>query len=104
MMDVLHHIADPGPVLAEMARTVDVGGVVILADFTPEGFGLVARVHRAEGRVHSVRGATVGQARRRLEREGLACIGERQEHLHEVAILVKRDARPIRDRSPRSHR
>jgi ubiquinone/menaquinone biosynthesis C-methylase UbiE len=104
MMDVLHHIADPGPVLAEMARTVKVGGVVVVADFTPEGFRLVARVHRAEGRVHSVSGATVGQARERLEREGLDCIGEREAHLHEVAILVKRGARPIRGRSSRSRR
>jgi 2-polyprenyl-3-methyl-5-hydroxy-6-metoxy-1,4-benzoquinol methylase len=104
MMDVLHHLADPGPVLAEMARAVRVGGVVIVADFTREGFRLVARVHREEGRAHSVSGATVGQARRRLEREGLACIGEREEHLHEVAILVKRSARSIGDRSSRSHR
>jgi 2-polyprenyl-3-methyl-5-hydroxy-6-metoxy-1,4-benzoquinol methylase len=104
MMDVLHHIADPGPVLAEIARTVAVGGVVIVADFAPEGFRLVARVHRAEGRVHSVSGATVGQARRRLEREGLACIGERHEHLHRVAVLVKRDARSTRGRPSRSQR
>jgi ubiquinone/menaquinone biosynthesis C-methylase UbiE len=104
MMDVLHHIVDPGPVLAEMARTVKVGGVVIVADFTPEGFRLVARVHREEKRVHSVSGATVEQARRRLEQEGLTCIGEREGHLHEVTILVKRGARPIRGRPPRSRR
>jgi ubiquinone/menaquinone biosynthesis C-methylase UbiE len=103
MMDVLHHLADPGPVLAEMARTLRAGGVVIVADFTPEGFELVARVHREEGRVHPVSGATVGQARGRLEQEGFACIGERREHLHEVAILVKRAARPIRARPARSH-
>jgi len=104
MMDVLHHINDPSPVLAEMARTVKVGGVVVVADFTPEGFRLVARVHRADGRVQSVSGATVGQARRLLEQEGLDCTAEREGHLHEVAILVKRGARSIRDRSSRSHR
>jgi ubiquinone/menaquinone biosynthesis C-methylase UbiE len=103
MMDALHHMADPDPVLAEMARTLRVGGVVVLADFTPEGFRLVARVHRAEGRVHSVSGTTVGQARRRLEKEGLDCIGEREGHLHEVAILVKRGVRSLRDRPSRSH-
>lgn len=104
MMDVLHHLADPGPVLAEMARTVEVGGIVVLADFTPEGFRLVARVHRAERRAHSVSGVTVGQARGLLEQEGLDCIGEREGHLHGVAILVKRGARSTRDRSSRSHR
>ena len=73
MMDVLHHIDDPRPVLAEMARTVRVGGVVVVADFTPEGFRLVARVHRADGRVHSESGVTVEQARVLLEQEGLDC-------------------------------
>jgi 2-polyprenyl-3-methyl-5-hydroxy-6-metoxy-1,4-benzoquinol methylase len=104
MMDVLHHIVDPGPVLVEMARTVKGGGIVILADFTSEGFHLVARVHREEGRVHFVSGATVEQARCRLEREGLRCTGKREGHLHEVAILVKRGARPIRGRPSRSRR
>jgi 2-polyprenyl-3-methyl-5-hydroxy-6-metoxy-1,4-benzoquinol methylase len=103
-MDVLHHMDDPGPALAEMARTVKPGGLVIVADFTPEGFRLVARVHRAEGRVHPVSGSTVEQARRRLEQEGLDCVGEREGHLHEVAILVKRDVHPTRDRLDRSHR
>jgi 2-polyprenyl-3-methyl-5-hydroxy-6-metoxy-1,4-benzoquinol methylase len=96
-MDALHHIDDPRPVLAEMARTVKVGGVVIVADFSREGFRLVARVHRAEGRVHSESGATVEQARALLEQEGLDCVGRAEGHLHEVAILVKR-------RRPRPHR
>jgi ubiquinone/menaquinone biosynthesis C-methylase UbiE len=104
MMDVLHHVDDPGPVLAEMARTVKVGGIVVVADFSPEGFRLVARVHRAEGRVHPESGATVGQARGLLEQEGLDCIGRAEGHLHEVAILVKRRACSTRDRVPRSDR
>jgi ubiquinone/menaquinone biosynthesis C-methylase UbiE len=104
MMDALHHVADPGPVLAEMARAVRVGGLLVVADFTPEGFRLVARVHRAEGRVHPESGATVAQARSFLEGQGLDCVGRTEGHLHEVVILVKRKAHPIRDRSDRSHR
>jgi 2-polyprenyl-3-methyl-5-hydroxy-6-metoxy-1,4-benzoquinol methylase len=104
MMDVIHHIDDPRPVLAEMARTVEAGGVVVVADFSREGFRLVARVHRAEGRVHPESGATIGQARAFLEQEGFDCIGEPEGHLHEVAILVKRDSRSTRGRTSRSHR
>ena len=32
---------------------------MIVADFSREGLGLVARVHRAEGRVHPESGVTV---------------------------------------------
>jgi ubiquinone/menaquinone biosynthesis C-methylase UbiE len=92
-MDALHHMEDPRAVLAEMARTVKAGGVVVVADFTPTGFRLVARVHRAEGRVHPRIGSTVGQAMRFLEQQGLDRIGRAKGHLHEVAILVKRRPR-----------
>jgi ubiquinone/menaquinone biosynthesis C-methylase UbiE len=103
-MDALHHMDDPRPVLAEMARTVRAGGVVVVADFTPTGFRLVARVHRAEGRVHPRVGVTVAEATRFLERQGLDCVGCAKGHLHEVAILVKRRSRvpgPTRLRSQR---
>jgi ubiquinone/menaquinone biosynthesis C-methylase UbiE len=89
-MDALHHMEDPRAVLVEMARTVKAGGVVVVADFTPTGFRLVARVHRAEGRVHPRTGSTVGQATRFLEQQGLDRIGSAEAHLHEVAVLVKR--------------
>jgi peptide deformylase len=104
MMDVLHHLHEPRPVLAEMARTVRVGGVVIVADFSREGLRLVQRVHRAEGRVHPESGVTVEQARTLLERKGLDCVGSREAHLHEVAILVKRLSGPTGDRPEGSHR
>jgi ubiquinone/menaquinone biosynthesis C-methylase UbiE len=94
MMDVLHHLDDPRPVLAEMARTVKVGGVVIVADFSREGLGLVARVHRAEERVHPERGVTVEKARSLLEQEGLDCIARVEGHLHDVAVMIKRRSGP----------
>lgn len=68
------------------------------------GFRLVARVHRAEGRIHSESGATVEQARALLEQEGLERIAKLKGHLHEVAIMVKRGSGSTRDRLPRSHR
>lgn len=104
MMDVLHHLDDARPVLAEMARTVRVGGVVVVADFSGEGFRLVARVHRAEGRVHCESGVTVERARAVLEQEGLDCVGKVEGYLHEMAIMVKRRSVSRRDRLSRSDR
>jgi MinD superfamily P-loop ATPase len=46
----------------------------------------------------------VEQARTLLEREGLDCVGRREGHLHEVAILVKRPSGSTGDRPGRSHR
>jgi hypothetical protein len=62
----------------------------IVADFSREGFRLVARVHRTEGRVHSESGATVEQARALLEREGRECVTEVKGHLHDVVVMTKR--------------
>jgi peptide deformylase len=104
MMDVLHHLDEPRPVLAEMARTVRVGGIVIVADFSPEGLRLVQRVHQAEGRVHPDSGVTVEQARTLLEREGLDCVGTVGGHLHEVRLLIKRRSGSTGDRPKGSHR
>ena len=62
MMDVLHHLDTPGPVLREMGRVVAEGGLVVIADFDEQGFELVSRVHREEGREHPRTAATVGLA------------------------------------------
>jgi ubiquinone/menaquinone biosynthesis C-methylase UbiE len=59
MMEVLHHLDDARPVLAEMSRLVRPGGAIVLADFTEEGFAMVASVHRADGREHPRSGSTL---------------------------------------------
>lgn len=98
MMDVLHHLADPGPVLREMARVTAPGGIVVVADFDEEGFELVSRVHRAEGREHPRTSATVSLASKELERWGFAPMATVRGHQHEVAVLGK----PNQGREPRT--
>lgn len=51
-VDVLHHLAAGGPVLRELRRVVRPGGRIVLADFSAEGFEMVARVHASEGGTH----------------------------------------------------
>lgn len=88
-MDCLHHLLHPEKVLREMARVLADGGTLVLADFSPEGFDLVSRVHRAEGREHPVAGISVRQATAFLEGAGLRPVGTAQAHLHEVSWMTK---------------
>jgi ubiquinone/menaquinone biosynthesis C-methylase UbiE len=89
MMDVLHHLADPIPVLEEAARVLKPFGTFILADFSEEGFELVKRVHHEEGHEHPVSGVTLKSAEVFLFRKGFALNTHRSRHYHEVSVLVK---------------
>jgi len=51
-MNAMHHIAHFTQVLEEMLRVLKPGGKLLLSDFTPRGFQLIERAHRAEGGTH----------------------------------------------------
>jgi ubiquinone/menaquinone biosynthesis C-methylase UbiE len=89
MMDVLHHLNEPGPVLREMARVLKHAGLIIVADFDEQGFDLVAGVHRREGRVHSRTATTIERAMAELEKAGCRSLGYSNLALHDVVVLVK---------------
>jgi ubiquinone/menaquinone biosynthesis C-methylase UbiE len=91
MMDVLHHLEEPVEVLREMARLVADKGTIIVADFDEQGFELVARVHREEGREHPRTKATVDVAEDVLCKSGFRCLKRTNGHFHEVAVLTKGD-------------
>ena len=50
--NAMHHILDFKPVLKEMLRVVKPGGKIVLGDFSPRGFQIMDRIHRAEGKTH----------------------------------------------------
>jgi ubiquinone/menaquinone biosynthesis C-methylase UbiE len=89
LVGVLHHLQDPVPVLNEMARVLRPCGIVILADFSPEGLGLVARVHREEGKEHPVSGVTPESAAAFLSMRGFAVEARLSGHKHDVIVLTK---------------
>ena len=51
-MNAMHHIPHFERVLEHMLRVVKPGGKIVLADFSPHGFQILAREHRAEGKTH----------------------------------------------------
>jgi ubiquinone/menaquinone biosynthesis C-methylase UbiE len=87
MMDVLHHLGEGEPVLKEARRMLRPGGTLIVADFTQEGFDLIARVHREDGREHPVGPVTLDWASTWLQREGLVRVSETTSHLQRAIVF-----------------
>jgi len=88
-IDVLHHLQDGDAVLHDIVRVIRPGGVFVLADFSREGFDLVARVHRSEGRVHPEGPVTMAWAKDVLLALGLAERGAVATHYHDVAVFAR---------------
>ena len=93
MMEVLHHLDDARPVLAEMARVVRPGGAIIVADFTEEGFALVASVHRADGQEHPRSRTTLAAAREFLASVGWLEEGQSEGH-HNAVVWFRKPKLP----------
>ncbi|MEW6202547.1 MAG: class I SAM-dependent methyltransferase [bacterium] len=52
-VNTLHHLRTPIICLSEMRRVLRPDGMLILSDFTEEGFSLVEKIHASEGEVHN---------------------------------------------------
>lgn len=90
IMDVLHHLDDPVPVLREMVRVLDVDGIAIVAEFDDGGFDLVSGILREDGREHSRSATTLALAEDELTRAGLQSVLRTAGHFHDVVVLRKR--------------
>jgi SAM-dependent methyltransferase len=86
-VDVLHHLDAGGTVLTELLRVVKPGGLVVLADFSVEGFEMLARVHAAEGGTHPEGPVTVDWARGFLSGLGMAELKTAGGHAHRVTVF-----------------
>ncbi len=86
-LDVLHHLIDGAAVLKELVRVVRPGGTIVLAEFSREGFELVARVHATEGKVHPEGPVTLDWARGVLSGLEAQEAALREGHLHRVAVF-----------------
>jgi ubiquinone/menaquinone biosynthesis C-methylase UbiE len=70
-LNAMHHIAHFKRVLKEMLRVVKPGGKIVLADFSPRGFQIIAREHRAEGKTHPHEHYSFRELQRWLRERGL---------------------------------
>ena len=86
-LNVLHHLADGASVLRELVRVVRPGGVVLLADFSAEGFGIAAEVHRAQGGEHPEGPVTLDWTRGFLAGLGLSETGAGEVHHERFATF-----------------
>ena len=89
MMDVLHHLDHPEPVLREMVRVLSLDGIAIVADFDEGGFDLVSSIHRQDGREHPRSATTLACAQDELTRAGLQTVLRTSGHFHDVVVLRK---------------
>ena len=78
--NVLHHLTDGASVLREVVRVLRPGGVLVLVDFSREGFEFAGRVLAEEGGVHPEGPVTLDWARGFLGGIGLTETGAAEVH------------------------
>jgi ubiquinone/menaquinone biosynthesis C-methylase UbiE len=84
-MDALHHIKRPEHALAEMMRVTAPGGKLVIADFSRNGFRIMDRMHRSEGRKHERTRYRMASLERRLKRAGWQ-VRKRRDRCHQVLV------------------
>ncbi|MBK9064352.1 MAG: class I SAM-dependent methyltransferase [Acidobacteria bacterium] len=97
--NVLHHLADGASVLREVLRVVRPGGILVLADFSSEGFDFATRVHAAEGRTHPEGPVTLDWARGFLAAAGMIETTSGEAH-HERFATFRKPAEAARAAAP----
>ncbi len=88
-VNALHHLTDGATALGELLRVVRPGGMIVLADFSPEGFSLVGRMHQEEGSMHLEGPVTIDWARGYLRALGTFEEVSRQERFTRVVAMRK---------------
>lgn len=86
-VDVLHHLDAGGPVMTELQRVVRPGGRIVVADFSAEGFEMVARVHASEGQTHPEGPVTMDWTRGFLGGLGMRELKISGDRFHRIAVF-----------------
>ena len=89
--NALHHFEDGAAALGELARVVRPGGKIVLADFSPEGFRLIAEIRAASGLEHPEGPVTMDWARGYLRGLGASESALQEGRFTRVAAFTKPD-------------
>lgn len=90
MVNVLHHAGQVDGMLAEVSRVLQPGGRFVVADFTDEGFGILAGIHESEGRVHDrLNDVGIDVVADMLPGYGLECRGRDSRFFEHVLLAEK---------------
>ena len=52
-INLMHHLSEPLRVIDEFVRVTAPGGKIVISDFSKEGFSIVGKIHKSEGRHHN---------------------------------------------------
>jgi ubiquinone/menaquinone biosynthesis C-methylase UbiE len=90
MINVLHHLEEMNGIFAEVSRVLKPGGRFLVADFTDEGFAILDRIHKTEGRVHDrLNAVEFDEVANTLPNFGMECRG-RDTRFFEHVILAQK--------------
>jgi ubiquinone/menaquinone biosynthesis C-methylase UbiE len=87
-VNVLHHLEHAYRVLNEFIRILSPNGKIIIADFTPQGFEIVDKIHQEEGHVHSVGNVNLDQTAVYFMIQGFSVT--RVQSAHQAVLVTKR--------------
>ncbi len=88
-VNVLHHLQNPYRFFDEMLRLLSSRGKIILADFTPEGFCVMERIHRCDGQRHEVGKIAIEDAKKYFSEKHCMINEAKSTHQH-VAIITRK--------------
>lgn len=88
-VNVLHHLQNPFRVIDELVRLVSPGGRLILADFTPDGFRIMDKIHSMEGGVHETGKAGLADVEAYLAGKGFAV--RKSSSSYQCVLIAGRD-------------
>jgi ubiquinone/menaquinone biosynthesis C-methylase UbiE len=90
MVNVLHNLEDYSTVFREASRVLAPGGTLLIADLTDEGFDIMDRIHRSEGREHPrFNGVGMDEVADMLPTFGLECRERDARFQEHVIVAVK---------------
>ncbi len=86
--NLIHHLKNPFKVIDEMERVLRPKGKIVIGEFTEEGFAIMTKIHKKEGRHHDEGSVKLSDIKRYLSDKKFF-VREDKSRLQEVLIAHK---------------